>query len=260
MSKKSEDEAFKKAFMGSFAIQSFRVTADGDYVAARLCYRNGLAQQFLWSSLQAIEKYLKCILLLNKIATKGLSHDLGKALKRVESRAPFQLSLSDESRDFIRYLDTYGRFRYFETPYALHRAELLRLDKAVWEIRRYCQPLNYSIKNLKGEPVDMLPYGLEEIRRSERPTPPHQFNLSGGVLEKINANQEHPARSALIWKNGYFGKKSRKSVRFSPIMRAANSPLSMHPDMLDEVLKYVHLPKDVEVAYRQEIKRKAKAK
>jgi len=31
---------------------------------------------------------------------------------------------------------------------------------------------------------------------------------------------------------------------------SGNSPLSLHPELLDEVLKYVYLPKDVIMAYR----------
>jgi HEPN domain-containing protein len=53
----------------------FRDAADEDYLIARMAARSGLQFQYCWSSQQAIEKYLKAILLLNgqKI---NFNHDL----------------------------------------------------------------------------------------------------------------------------------------------------------------------------------------
>src|ERR1700719_3636735 len=60
----------------SFATESFRNVADEDYISARCAWRMGLMNHFLWSSLQAIEKYLKAFLLFNNRSTKGLSHNV----------------------------------------------------------------------------------------------------------------------------------------------------------------------------------------
>ncbi len=65
--------------LNDFAIRSFRETADCDYIAARLSFRAGLVPQFLWQSLQAIEKYLKCILVLNRIRAPK-SHNIEQLL------------------------------------------------------------------------------------------------------------------------------------------------------------------------------------
>jgi hypothetical protein len=46
-----------------FIDKSFRDAADEDYIAARTVSRLGLNRPFLWSSLQAVEKYIKAILL-----------------------------------------------------------------------------------------------------------------------------------------------------------------------------------------------------
>ena len=54
------------AKINHFAIRCFRDTGDADYLAARMAMRARLAIPFLWSAEQAIEKYLKCILLLNR--------------------------------------------------------------------------------------------------------------------------------------------------------------------------------------------------
>jgi hypothetical protein len=115
----------KEILLNNFATRSFRDVADYDYIAARMAYRAKLIPQFLWSGLQAIEKYLKCILLLNRIPAKTLRHDLGRALELVETGAPFKLRLREPGRELIRHLDTYGRFRYLETPF-----HVMDLDRA----------------------------------------------------------------------------------------------------------------------------------
>ena len=51
--------------LNTFASDIFRRQADFDYIAARANYRMHLRQQFLWSAQQAMEKYLKAILLFN---------------------------------------------------------------------------------------------------------------------------------------------------------------------------------------------------
>lgn len=47
----------KQEVLNDFASKSFRNTADQDYIAARMSYRAGLLEPFLWSSFHAIEKY-----------------------------------------------------------------------------------------------------------------------------------------------------------------------------------------------------------
>lgn len=53
----------------------FRDVADNDYLSARILFRFGFIQQAYWFSEQAVEKYLKAILLFNEISTKNLGHD-----------------------------------------------------------------------------------------------------------------------------------------------------------------------------------------
>jgi hypothetical protein len=77
--------------------------ADRGYVVARMAYRMRLPSQFMWSALQAIEKYLKCILVLNRVSSRSLGHDLGKALARAETRLPFKIALSGKSRAIIEH-------------------------------------------------------------------------------------------------------------------------------------------------------------
>lgn len=49
---------------------AFRREADYDYISARANFRMAFPQQFLWAGSQAVEKYLKGILLLNGRSAK----------------------------------------------------------------------------------------------------------------------------------------------------------------------------------------------
>jgi len=153
--------------LNDFAIRSFRDIGDNDYVSARMAYRGQLISQFLWSGLQAIEKYLKCILLLNRIPANKMRHDLAAGLNLIKNKAPFELRLCETSRELIKHFDTYGRFRYLETPFHVKDVEIIKLDLAVWEIRRYCKVLDYQINLPDGAIKPMLQLELDAIGRSE---------------------------------------------------------------------------------------------
>lgn len=242
--------------INDFAIRSFRQIADDDYIAARLSYRALLIPQFLWQSLQAIEKYLKCILVLNRIKAPK-SHCIAELLEAFETANKFEVRLSSDTKKFLVYLDNYGRFRYYETPYYTVGDELFRLDKAVWEIRRYARVIDTKHK-ISGEEIDFLRLELDRNQKAET-RPPQEFSIIGGHLEKIISNRDHPSRPGLIWHNMFFGASRRNSVRHRRTSVSGNSPLSLHPEMLDEVLKYVYLPKEVKAAYRNAIKPPLKA-
>ena len=234
--------------LNSFASRCFRDVADRDYISARMCYRAGLISQFHWSSLQAFEKYFKAILLYNRIKAKNLGHDLALAQKHVE-KAPFKIGLSNLSLKFLAHLDTYGRFRYLETSYFTFGPKLVELDKAVWELRRYCRVMDYLL-HIPGEsPKPMLEM---EIQRNEKAKerPFQEFHIVGGALETIIAKRTHPARAPLIWQNGFYGNSRRRMVSVPTHHYAENSPLFMYPEILDCVLEYIYIPKDVVAAYR----------
>jgi HEPN domain-containing protein len=78
--------------------------ADGDYISARMCYRARLVVQYLWASQQAIEKYLKCILLLARIPAPDIKHDLGRALKEITASGAISLDLTFSTKEFIEYV------------------------------------------------------------------------------------------------------------------------------------------------------------
>jgi HEPN domain-containing protein len=243
-----------KILLNDFATRSFRDIADQDYIAARLSYRHGLYTQFHWQSLQAIEKYLKAILLYNRIKATDINHDLERALNHTK-KLPFEIVRSNSTDEFIKHLTIYGRFRYLESSYFIHGPKLVELDKAVWEIRRYCRVLNYDLKLHDGEIKNMLDLEIEGIKNTEN-NPFQKFKIHGGLLEKIIENPKNVSRGALIWQNAFFGTITRNVVSVPTPFNAVNSPLTLHPELIDEVIKYVFLPKDVVTAYREAAKKK----
>jgi HEPN domain-containing protein len=236
------------ALLNDFATRSFRDTADEDYIAARLAFRARLIPQFLWGSLQALEKYLKCILVLNRIkAARG--HDLAAILAMFEKSAPFELRLTARSKKFLQFLDTYGRHRYFESSWYVMGGELVDLDRAVWEVRRYARIMQYEFHGANGLKRSALSIELAHNIDAES-RHPQEFHVMNGRLESILDKKDHPARKPLIWQNGFFGRSRRRSVRLRSGLQGANSPLTLHPELLAEVREYVWLPKDVIEAYR----------
>lgn len=226
--------------INGFATQSFRDQADRDYIAARLACRYELIPQFLWASHQAIEKYLKAILLYNRIKATRILHDLDAALK-LTKKLPFAIELSDPTRRFLDHLAAVGEYRYIDVPYYVEGHILLDLDLAVWELRRYCQVLQVFGQHLPPEERTLIDNALADIAKSAK-EPRHKFRLHGGLLETILANPKHPSRSALLWQNATYGVRSRPFVRVKPHLHAQNSLLYLYPEMLEELLKYVFIP------------------
>lgn len=248
MTNRSGRDIAKDARLNSFAIRSFRDMADQDYIAARTSYRAALFPQFHWSSLQAVEKYVKGILLLNRIRAKNLSHDLELGLKAL-NKLPFKVRLSESSRAFIHHLDRVGAYRYLESSYYVMGPKLVELDRTVWELRRYCKVMNYAVKLGDGTDKSMLE--LEVAGAEAHEDRPHQLRITGGVLERIVDSTNHPARQPLLWQNAFFGRRSRTHVRIPMPFHATNAPLTLDPDLVEDVLEYVYLPKHVAEAYRR---------
>ena len=142
--------------VNNFALRSFRETADKDYIAARMAYRACLFQPFLWSALHCLEKYIKCVLVLNRVkAHKG--HTVMQGVEKMKQEGNFKLDLSADTVKFIKKLEDYGaQYRYYEVSYHVQPLDIVRFDRAVWEIRRYCQTLDYESCDTNGKIVNVL--------------------------------------------------------------------------------------------------------
>lgn len=242
--------------VNDFAIRCFRETADKDYIAARMAYRARLIQPFLWSALHCLEKYVKGILVLNRVqAHKG--HSVLPGIERMKQHGRFELDLSADTVKFIKNLEDYGaEYRYYEVSYGIQPFDIVRFDRAVWELRRYCQPLDYDIVDTNGKMVNLLTHELDRLLRAKAKYEKGTC-IIGGTLEKIVEKKDHPARKALIWNNLFFGPSRRKVVKMRQDWESGNSPFFLHPEIIDEVVKYVYIPKDIAEGVRQFAKQKA---
>lgn len=242
--------------INDFAIRSFRETADKDYITARMAYRARLIQPFLWSALHCLEKYVKGVLVLNRVkAHKG--HSVLPGIERMRQHGKFKLDLSVDTIEFIKKLEDYGaEYRYYEVSYNIQPFDIVRFDRAVWELRRYCQPLDYDVADMNGKTVNLLHLQLDRVHRAKAR---HEKGtcIVGGILEKIIEKKDHPAREALIWHNLFFGPSRRKRVRMQPAWEAGHSSFFLHPEIIDEVVKYVYIPDKIAEGVRQFAMQKA---
>lgn len=249
MSFKYQDEKDKRdRWINCFATQSFRDQADRDYIAARLACRYELFPQFLWASQQAVEKYLKAILLYNRIAARNVNHDLNVALALTQ-KLSFPIDLSDRTRKFLGHLAEVGEYRYIDVPYDVEGHLLVDLDLAVWELRRYCQVLNVFGKKIPPDEQSLLDKAQADLAKSAS-EPRHRFRIHGGLIEKILSDPKHPSRSALLWQNATYGVRFRSTVRIKQHFHCENSMLYLYPEMLDELLKYIKISRRLVEGYR----------
>lgn len=203
-----------RAILNSFASECFRDVADTDYISARVHYRLGLIEQFQWSASQALEKYLKAILLFNGHSAKGLSHKLMMALKRVDEIKEFSIDLQDSERSLILHIDRNGQNRYLEQSSCASGEELLWLDSTVWSLRRYCQVLDYEITDSHKNRVSMLKSNLLKIHSEFYLKNPHRFSIQGGFLEAVlNGRKGKSVREQLVWKNFWYGRRRKLSIK-----------------------------------------------
>lgn len=191
--------------VNDYAQRSLRYTADEDYIAARMCYRAGLIEPFLWSSLHAIEKYLKALLLFNKQLAKKFGHDIVKLLNAAKEVDGLDLRLPAKSESFIKYINEFGENRYFEGSACLDEYALDSLDEVVWYIRRYCY--DRSAYDCDG-------YKFREIEPLELEANPKEYRLPSGLLEKI-IKEKPRAYRYLVWDNFFYGEQNinRNNIR-----------------------------------------------
>jgi hypothetical protein len=238
--------------LNTFATDVFRRQADYDYISARMNYRMQLRQQFLWSSQQALEKYLKAILLYNgksarycpneRHFSKGerkrneYGHNLVLLNKEVAGIRYLRYELPEWASSFLEYLTELGGFnRYLsQTSYNLPNA-MHKLDEAVWNIRRYCQYIPDRGIGYKSHVPGLRSAFVDRINSPTYRVRPVSFKLSNGELEKIlNRDQKDPARKALVWANLFYGKKNRRMVSFSSMSSSEIPP--QHRDWFDSVV------------------------
>lgn len=133
-------------------------TADENYIVARWCVQQGLGGQFIWNAMHAIEKYLKCALLMNGVSVRNIGHNVGWAYRRLTKVAGALLpetiarpegvivhTWRDETPAyFIARLSSHdgAGVRYAMAGHSHHQSDLFKLDAVVFAIRRLCLALD----------------------------------------------------------------------------------------------------------------------
>jgi hypothetical protein len=145
----------------SLVERMFIATADQDYILARWAAINGCDINFLWLGLQAVEKYLKAILLFNGQRAKGYGHNvqrlhddvliLNSSLTFEPLTKPTALFLDDipwSDESVCHFLERLNRIgdpnnRYMLYGFAVQTDDLFKLDQLIWAIRRHCRSFAY---------------------------------------------------------------------------------------------------------------------
>ncbi len=143
--------------------ESFVVTADQDYLASRLLAQSGLYRPFFWSAAQAIEKYLKALLLMNGDSIlEFYGHPIKKLFNKAVKIEPHIANLNIEPHqeiqkntdlsalietyfldNFIAELEEHGcpNNRYNASGVIYNIGHLFALDSLIFKLRcNICVP------------------------------------------------------------------------------------------------------------------------
>jgi HEPN domain-containing protein len=225
-------------WVDEFISNSFRDVADEDYIGARLAYRHELLEPFLWLSLQAVEKYLKAMLLFHRKNTKPFGHDVVAAFSEV--RGIPGVTFPADIEVFIDYVNDEGPNRYSEYPSTLREDSLIGLDRTVWHLRRYCYPIPRVSKAFADR---VAAFGSNPLEYR------HKFSIDGAYLEKVLAKPSAKRRE-LVWKNFWFGSRRRRRIARFPSRLAWRQPVHfMRPEVFAVVEPLVRFDKGVKTHF-----------
>lgn len=226
------DERTQFAIRCDFARRCFLEIADADYIAARALFRNDCRDQFLQLAQQALEKYLKAILLFNGVKYKG-GHGLEDLFKKCEESINF-IRFDDATKKTLNKFDGLDHSRYLSFSFFGRSKDLVELDRTVLMIRRLCVSNSFDAKHNIG-------LSEKELIR---------LNIEGSILftghmETIVRQKERykTLYDNLVWNNIYFGNNFDASYT----VWAKNAPLAVFDDLdaYEAIKDYVHLPKEI---------------
>lgn len=210
----------KEIWINHFAQRCFLETADSEYVIARLAFRSELYLQFYWSSLHAIEKYLKTILIFNRISTKKLGHNVNSQIigkVRELGIDPLKHS-SDRTHSFFQSLEAYGNNRYLDNSWHVIGNELDLLDELVSATRRYCCDLRRHTSMKVND--DIFNKEVDRIAQLNSKEAYYGCNFSA-IYEKSTPFK----KDALNWNNRYFNLELMETeCSLPPRIAASNTP------------------------------------
>jgi len=204
-----EPEDFRAMLLAEI-YRTWRDTADEDYIASRGAYRADLWGSFLWSGLQAVEKYLKLIVLLGGRSTKPFGHKLPELLDEARNAVPALAFIEPIDEQFISHLSIHGSNRYLTRQRATHRYDLYLLDRVTRRLRMYCDASAWTQTNTEPPLISRtLPTEPKQLWRAIC-----THNLTDGLLEKVLARKKTPAqRTMLVWRNAMYCSKPTRILR-----------------------------------------------
>lgn len=232
-----------EGYRNAFIRLSFRDTADRDYISARLLCRHHLTEQFLWMALQAVEKYLKAILLFHDKSTLHINHRIVKALNDVKRIDALGFAITKKAEEFIQALDEYGPDRYFELPRSVAGDELFRLDSVVWQVRRFCDDFFYPHTESVFRKMDQARLHYVQGKKIQKNRSRFRLDRSGFIESVLDGEKRPELRQALIWKNIFFGRKNRNKVVFNRSCSWEQSAPYLYPEVCDWASDKVKLRK-----------------
>jgi len=229
----------------------FRDIADEDYISSRGNYQLHLREQFFWAGLQALEKYLKAILLHNGKSTLGYGHNLPKLVRTVREIDWLKFDAPLKVGKFLDRLNDLGDNRYLSTDSYIRPENLSELDESVWNVRAYCRYVRVTVQTKNGT-VDLTSDYVAHINsRTIHPDPrQHKPVFDSGFLDSVLKRQPRdPARRALVWHNRFFGSPSSPSSSFTnpPYWSSARIPPNRQhwftQDLKKLVKEFIQFPK-----------------
>ena len=187
-----------RLYLNDFASRLIGI-ADDDYIDARALYRNGRYRGFVYHACQAVEKYLKGILLYLEVKVPT-THNLETLLEKV-SEVSF-IELHDKSIKFLKDINGMDEaVRYDHISYYIRYDLLHELDYFVRDIRPYC----------RNRCVSDEFFGTQHENQWLRIMSGHDFStpkiIVSGKLEKLIRSEnkrDKISRKILIWNNPYF--------------------------------------------------------
>ena len=188
-------------------------TADKEYISARSMFRLELDDQFYWHAQQALEKYLKSILLFNEIKIKKHGHDLSKLYRKMV----FTLALTEDTEtiDYLSDMEFIGLNRYDVREKHSVDFSLLVLDKLVYFFRRFSIIIT---DDRQKEHFKTIFFNDDYAK----------ITIPFGYLEKVIKNKKDKyktQREVLVLKNFYFGKQIKKTIRNYKFKRSSGNSL-----------------------------------
>ncbi|HVR08794.1 MAG TPA: hypothetical protein VMW75_12165, partial [Thermoanaerobaculia bacterium] len=176
---------------------------------------------------------------------KSYDHNVAHALHAVSNLRDLGFRIPQRNTRFIEHLSEWGPNRYLDFPCHVVGTELWDLDWTVWHVRRFCQDFLLMPGDAGRYDRVFADLDLRAARRADK-TRPTDFRVDRGELEDILERGEPVTRTALVWHNPCYGRRSKK-----PPPRRINSAFEnpthvMHPRVLLPILKkLVPLPKRI---------------